>query len=141
MCIRDRYTLSYEKHPWSCSNSQQDVISTGRPCKQRSVHFMSLHSNCRVHGQRSGPGSNWLQRLTMDSLMIAPGPESPPGAIRHEAHNRTVYLQRPRRERSAMIRESMERPSVAVSSYPHKAFSVVVWSSLMMHRGCIISAK
>ena len=33
--------------------------------------------------------------LTMDSLMIAPGPESPPGAVRHEADSRTVYLQRP----------------------------------------------
>ena len=27
--------------------------------------------------------------------MIAPGPESPPGAIRHEADSRTVYLQQP----------------------------------------------
>ena len=31
----------------------------------------------------------------MDSLMIAPGPVSPPSAIRHEADSRTVYLQRP----------------------------------------------
>ena len=32
--------------------------------------------------------------LGMDSLMIAPGLETEPGAIRHEADSRKVYLQR-----------------------------------------------
>ena len=57
------------------------------------THYSAVIRYCVASSHSSSSRINLIQ--AMDSLMmIAPGLETEPGAIRHEADSRTVYLQR-----------------------------------------------